>query len=381
MAAVLQAPNFEHLFAALQARGYEVIGPTVRDGAIVYDTLRSPNELPGGWTDEQEAGRYRLRRRADEAWFGYAVGPHSWKKYLHPPEYRLFSAQREGQGFRILPETSTAVKRAFLGVRACELAAISIQDRVLQGASYPDPAYRRRRENVLLIAVNCTEAAATCFCASMGTGPQVRDGYDLVMTELTGPDGHQFVVEAGSEAGRQLLEEMECPPATPEQCRQAETLVAAAASQMRAIRTEGIREMLYGNLEHPRWDDVARRCLACGNCTMVCPTCFCTTVEEVTDITGNHVERWRKWDSCFSQNFSYIHGGSVRSSIRSRYRQWLTHKLASWIDQFGTSGCVGCGRCIAWCPAGIDITEEVAALQAGVRGAAEAITENNHGNA
>jgi sulfhydrogenase subunit beta (sulfur reductase) len=131
----------------------------------------------------------------------------------------------------------------------------------------------------------------------------------------------------------------------------------------RTMDTKGIKELLYRNYENPRWDDVAKRCLTCGNCTMVCPTCFCTTVEDITDLTGEHVERWRKLDSCFTMDFSYIHGGSVRSSPRARYRQWMTHKLATWIDQFGTSGCVGCGRCITWCPVGIDITEETGAIR------------------
>jgi Fe-S-cluster-containing hydrogenase component 2 len=140
--------------------------------------------------------------------------------------------------------------------------------------------------------------------------------------------------------------------------------------------TTGIRDLLYTNFDHPRWDNVAQRCLTCANCTMVCPTCFCTTVEDVSDVTGSHAERWRKWDSCFSQNFSYIHGGSVRSSAKSRYRQWMTHKLASWIDQFGSSGCVGCGRCITWCPVGIDITEEVRAI----RESPASSKESSHGN-
>jgi ferredoxin len=96
---------------------------------------------------------------------------------------------------------------------------------------------------------------------------------------------------------------------------------------------------------------------------MACPTCFCTTVDDVTDLTGSQAVRSRRWDSCFSMDFSYIHGGSVRSSGASRYRQWLTHKLASWQDQFGASGCVGCGRCITWCPVGIDLTEEVEAIR------------------
>jgi formate hydrogenlyase subunit 6/NADH:ubiquinone oxidoreductase subunit I len=143
-----------------------------------------------------------------------------------------------------------------------------------------------------------------------------------------------------------------------------EKIVANTTAQMgRSLNTIGIKDLLYRNAEHPRWDEVATRCLSCANCTMVCPTCFCTTVEDVTDLTGEHAERWRKWDSCFTMDFSYIHGGSVRPSVKARYRQWLTHKLASWIDQFGVSGCVGCGRCITWCPAGIDITEEVRAIR------------------
>jgi formate hydrogenlyase subunit 6/NADH:ubiquinone oxidoreductase subunit I len=107
---------------------------------------------------------------------------------------------------------------------------------------------------------------------------------------------------------------------------------------------------------------VAQRCLACTNCTLVCPTCFCVAVEDTTDLAGDHVERHRRWDSCFTAGHSYVHGGSVHASTASRYRQWMTHKLSTWFDQFGSSGCVGCGRCIAWCPAAIDITEEAAAI-------------------
>jgi ferredoxin len=131
----------------------------------------------------------------------------------------------------------------------------------------------------------------------------------------------------------------------------------------RRLDTEGIRDLLLSNLEHPRWSEVASRCLSCTNCTMVCPTCFCSSVKEVADLQGDHVQRRRQWDSCFNADFSYMNGGLVRNQISSRYRQWLTHKLASWIDQFDTSGCVGCGRCITWCPVGIDLTEEVAAIR------------------
>jgi sulfhydrogenase subunit beta (sulfur reductase) len=363
--ASLDASQLGRLIEALLRRGYEVIGPSVRDGAIVYDRVESVAELPAGWTDEQEPGRYRLKRRDDGALFGYAVGPQSWKKYLHPPEVRLWSAQRQDGTFRILNnETRPKQPYAFLGVRACDLAAIGVQDRVLLEDKYRDPIYEGRREGAFVVAVQCTQAAVTCFCASMGTGPRVQRGFDLALTELLAPGGHRFVVEAGSDCGSEVLAELEAAPANEEDRREAEAAVdRAARQQVRSIDTTGIKDLLYQNFEHPRWDEVAGRCLACANCTMVCPTCFCTTVEDVSDVAGDHAERWRRWDSCFTLSFSYIHGGSVRTSAKARYRQWMTHKLASWIDQFGSSGCVGCGRCITWCPVGIDITEEARAIR------------------
>ena len=392
---VLENKDFQHLLDAVIKRGYQVLGPTVRDAAIVYDELKSAADLPVGWTDEQEAGHYRLRRRNnnnssnnnDEARFGYVVGPQSWKKYLHPAEVRLLTAERSGQTFRILNNESAPPRRAFLGVRACELAAIAVQDLVLQGDGYRDPIYAAHRVGIFIVAVNCTQAAPTCFCTSMGTGPRVRGAYDLVLTELVGPGKHEFVIEAGSDAGAEVLADLAPASSVASEAvsREAEAAVERAASQIqRRMDTTGIRDLLYANFDHPRWDNVAQRCLTCANCTMVCPTCFCTTVEDVSDVTGTRAERWRKWDSCFTQNFSYIHGGSVRSSAKSRYRQWMTHKLASWIDQFGSSGCVGCGRCITWCPVGIDITEEVRAIRespaSSSSNSSSSSKESSHGN-
>jgi formate hydrogenlyase subunit 6/NADH:ubiquinone oxidoreductase subunit I len=355
------------LVDVLIRRGYEVIGPALRDNVIILDHLESAKELPAGWTDEQAPGRYRLSRREDGAVFRYAVGPQGWKKYLHPADVKLWSAERHNGTFRILNDAAGPQRPlAFLGVRACELAAIAIQDRVLIEDKYCDPAYRSRRESVFIVAVHCTQAAATCFCASMGTGPQAKPGFDLALTELLDDKGHRFLVQAGSKGGAELLSQLEAAPAAEEDLRQAAAAIERAAQQqVRSIDNTGIKELLYQNFEHPRWENVAARCLACANCTMVCPTCFCTTVEDVSDVTGEHAERWRRWDSCFTLNFSYIHGGSMRNSGKSRYRQWLTHKLASWVDQFGTSGCVGCGRCITWCPVGIDISEEVRAIREG----------------
>jgi sulfhydrogenase subunit beta (sulfur reductase) len=376
---VLESKHFQRLLDVLSRKGYQVLGPVARDGAIVYGAVQRVPDLPIGWTDDQRAGHYRLRRRSDEALFGYVIGPHSWKKYLHPSEVQLFTSERNGQTFRILNNEPPRPRRALLGVRACELAAIAVQDRVLRGDRYRDPIYATRREGIFIVAVNCTQAAPTCFCTSMDTGPRVRHGYDLALTELIAPDKHEFVFEVGSDAGAEVMAELApaSSVASAAVIQQADAAVERAASQIqRRLETTGIRELLYANFDHPRWDDVSQRCLTCANCTMVCPTCFCTTVEDISDVSGTHAERWRKWDSCFTQNFSFIHGGSIRTSTKSRYRQWMTHKLASWIDQFGSSGCVGCGRCITWCPVGIDITEEVRAI----RESSASSKEGSHGN-
>jgi sulfhydrogenase subunit beta (sulfur reductase) len=362
---VIERESLDVLFDALRRRGFTVVGPTVRDQAIVYDELSSSDDLPAGWTDEQDGGMYRLVRRQDEALFGYVVGPRSWKHFLHPPKLTLFRARRNGGEMEITEEPDDPPRYAFLGVRSCDLHAIATQDRVLMGGEHPDPHYVARREGAFIIAIQCGEAGGTCFCVSMGTGPKVDAGYDLALTEVLDGGAHRFVVEVGSARGAEVLAEVPSTPAEEDEQRAPQAAAERAASQMgREMETDGIKELLYRNYEHPRWDEVSERCLTCGNCTMVCPTCFCTTVEDVTDLAGTETERSRDWDSCFTMDFSYVHGGSVRSSPRSRYRQWMTHKLATWFDQFGSSGCVGCGRCITWCPVAIDITEEAAAIRA-----------------
>jgi sulfhydrogenase subunit beta (sulfur reductase) len=358
--------QLQTLFNVLQKRGYQLVGPTIRDGAITYDELNSAADLPVGWTDEQEAGHYRLARRKDAAYFGYVVGPHSWKKFLYPPVLSLWKANLQKGEVVVAPQAAQAPKYALIGVRSCELHAIAIQDKIFLQGEYTDPVYKARRENAFIVAANCVTTGGTCFCVSMKTGPKATSGFDLALTEVIDGKRHYFVAESGSKRGAEVLAELTKQQATTEEQQAAKDLMEKAAKKMgRQLDTTGIYELLYRNVECARWEDVAGRCLTCTNCTMVCPTCFCMTVLDTTDLTGQNAERTRHWDSCFTLDFSYIHGGSVRNSPKSRYRQWMTHKLAAWQDQFGTSGCVGCGRCITWCPVGIDITEEARAIRAG----------------
>jgi ferredoxin len=363
---VVEGHELDALLGALRHRGYSLLGPTLREGAIVFDEIRDAADLPAGWTDEQDGGRYRLRRRDDGALFGHAVGPHSWKRYLHPPSFVRWRARRDDGGFVAEADTAPPPRYAFVGVRPCDLAAILVQDRVFLGGPFVDPAYRARREAAFLLAVNCGSPGGTCFCASMKTGPGASGGFDLALTELLDGGAHAFVVEVGSERGAAVVEGVPHRPAEAADLAAAEEVVERARGRMgRVLDTEGLKELLYRRYENPRWDEVAKRCLTCANCTMVCPTCFCASVEDATDLQGTTTERRRVWDSCFSMEFSYVHGGSVRTSPGARYRQWMTHKLATWHDQFGTGGCVGCGRCITWCPVGIDITAEARAVRQG----------------
>jgi sulfhydrogenase subunit beta (sulfur reductase) len=357
----LPADRLDDLLDALRRRG-RVLAPVLREGAISYGEIESAAELPRGWTDRQEAGTYRLERDPRELYFGFTLGAQSWKPYLFPPRLRLWSARRSEDGcFAVRAESEEAPAQVFLGVRPCDLAAIAVQDRVFLHGPHQDPDYRCRRERVFLVAVTCGQAATTCFCTSMGCGPRAERGFDLALTELSDERGHRFLMEAGSERGAEVLAELRARQTCPADREGAERVAAATAGQIARLMPADIAGALRRSTAHPRWEEVAQRCLACTNCTLVCPTCFCMAVEDTTDLTGM-ARRERRWDSCFTVQHSYIHGGSVHASISSRYRQWMTHKLSSWFDQFGSSGCVGCGRCITWCPAAIDITEEAAAI-------------------
>jgi len=364
----------EELFLGLAEAGYEIVAPTVRDGVIVYDTVAGAQDLPRGWRDVQDAGRYRLAKRDDDACFGFSAAPQSWKRELFPPRVSRFEAEETAQGLVFRAPALPMRRRAFIGVRACELAAIRIQDRVFLEQRYQDPDYRHRRDGCLLVAVNCTQAGGTCFCADMDAGPQVGPGADLVLTEVVEDAAHWFLLEVHSEAGQAIAAGLEAArPASMDQIRTARRRVDDAGAAMgRHLDTAGLPADLLANLMAPGWQEIATRCLGCANCTLVCPTCFCSTTENVTDLEGSHARQERVWDSCFSDGFSHMTAGPVRGSRAARYRQWLTHKLAYWHEQFGSSGCVGCGRCITWCPVGIDITEEAARMrQGGAGGAAD----------
>jgi sulfhydrogenase subunit beta (sulfur reductase) len=348
------------LVSALRERGYAVIGPVERDGAVVYDEIANAGELPKGLRDRQAPGAYRLERTESPRVFDVVNGPGSLKRFFFAPREPLLQIEVRERSFAAQELVPVTRRIAVIGVRACDLAALAMQDRIFLGDRFPDPWYAARRRDCFLVAVSCTHSAPTCFCVSMGTGPEPTEGFDLALTEFD--DG--FLARAGTPEGEAVLSQLPAREATPERiAEEREALGACTASMRRKLDTSDLPALLYENLDHPRWDDVAERCLSCGNCTMVCPTCFCHDERDEPLVSGDGSVRVREWDSCFNPEHAQVHGTNFRPQIRERYRQWLVHKLASWIDQFGSSGCVGCGRCITWCPVGIDLTEEISAIR------------------
>jgi ferredoxin len=352
----------DDLIQRLRSLGYTVIGPTLVDDIVSMREINSVRDLPMGVRDRQRPGQYRLEHQTGQLLFDYVVGPDGVKRYLFPPTQPLMRFHVRNDRFDLDSGPPQVPKLALFGIRPCELAAMKVQDRVF---AYDDPRtfrcesepwYTQVRQESVYIAVNCTRPGGTCFCASWETGPEARSGYDLALTELR--DG--FVVAIGSQRGTSFLEGIAVREPTEAELELAELKIARARDHMqRRLDTTDLKQLLDRNIEHPAWDEISKRCLACGNCTMVCPTCFCSTVSDTTDLTDDRVTRTREWESCFTLQFSYTVGGPGRNTVRGRYRQWLRHKLCTWWDQFGSSGCVGCGRCITWCPVGIDLTQEV----------------------
>lgn len=356
----IEKPVFNLLLSRLKEEGYLPIGPRVKNETLVYEEIESIDDLPQGYSTEQKPGSFRLVHEKHSHFFDIIPGAQSWKQFLFPSQTELFAMRKNGKSWEISSQPMETPKYAFIGVRACELAAIQIQDGIFMREDFTDPHYRARRIQAFVISVNCTQPAGTCFCTSMGTGPRVKEEFDVNLTELD----DVFVLTIGSEVARRLLAGIPFDDASGYILSNVERKLEHAEHQMtRKLDSSDLPNFIIDHLDHPYWLEIGKRCLSCTNCTQVCPTCFCWDTQDEMSLDGKTTRRNRLWDSCFNPGYSHQAGGNTRPTIYSRYRQWLSHKLGTWKQQFGTLGCVGCGRCITWCPAEIDITEEIAALR------------------
>lgn len=355
--------RLQELIDALHLAGFSCIGPQVRDGAIVYEPLDRAEQLPWGIRDHQSPGQYRIEKTDEKKAFSFANGAQAIKPILFKPQETVWKVIRNAEGkLEFKPHHPKEQPVAIFGARSCDLAAMAIQDKVFLHEKHVDLRYRERRENLFIIAINCSYSSQNCFCVSAGTGPEVKNPFDILMTEIDGG----FTVKTGSDRGNAIIVGLDLQHSQVAQYNEAiKNVENAAAMQTKRIPLDngfGLRDLLFSNLDHPRWNEVADRCLSCGNCTQVCPTCFCHSETEEPSLDGSCSEHKREWDSCFTAGHSYLNGKVIRDDTHKRYRQWLTHKVGSWFDQFDVSGCVGCGRCVSWCPVGIDLTEELAAI-------------------
>lgn len=357
----MRAGSLPRFVALLVEQFDEVIGPVAVDGVIRLSPIRSADALPIGVTDQQETASYRLIRTGTALRFSYGPGPDSLKAIVHPPRSPVWTMRRRDGSLLVDQALHPTTTRAVIGVRPCDLRALDVLERTQTGGQHADPAFVAHRQGLFLIAVECTQPSPTCFCDTAGGGPSIDDGYDLSLTEIDDTEGVVYLVRAGSDHGRRIVEAMQLPAAP-------RSLIALRQRQPAASSHSFIRELpdtaaeVVRLADHPRWSEVAERCLTCGNCTAVCPTCFCTDMDDAVGLDGETATRTRVWDTCFSMEYSHLGEGPHRASPTARYRQWLSHKLGTWHDQYGESGCVGCGRCITWCPVGIDLTAEVEAL-------------------
>ncbi len=353
---------------------HRIIGPKIENDVIVLKDIDF-DDIPAGYRDRQGKGIYKLSSPQSsqptagpaKTMFSFSVGPDSFKRFLHPPFMEeLFTFRKSKKGLYVKPVVKEDKPLAFIGVRACDIAALKKLDKVFLGGAVRDSTYSSLRKDLLVIGVNCVYPGGNCFCHSMGTGPEIRDAFDVALSEID----EYFLLEAGTARGKEIMDAL---PSEEIDNSDRDKKTSAIESCIRLIRksvgTHELPALIYRNLEHPRWAEVAKLDLECGNCTQVCPTCFCNSsydylllpgISKKAEISGTRV---RTWDSCFSVNFARVHGGNFRPSRSARYRHWMTHKLAYSIEQHGSPDCVGCGRCITWCPAGIDITEELEAIR------------------
>lgn len=373
---VMMAATLQHLLDVLKKRGFAVIGPRRHGDRILYSRMEHIDELPRSVSDQQGPGVYRLHPTTEPTYFGFHVAANSWKEWLYPKHETLAAYDSEWQvaDFK-KPQGLTSEPAAFLGVKACELDALHSLDSALLGR---DEAYTRRRQRALIIGVHCQTATENCFCASRGSGPEFGQGFDLLLTERYQNDVHDFLIESGSARGASILDDLaDClsPATDADLTKRQQQLRDLAAAMQKQLPTDRLSEGLSQHSDLPNFQKMEDICIACGNCTMVCPTCFCATiVDRSPELKPQKLHRERQWDSCFNLDFSYIHGHYQRPSVAARYRQWMMHKLVYWQTQLGTNGCVGCGRCTTWCPVGIDfvaVARELAALdgkQGGIKG-------------
>ena len=310
---------------------YELIAPVKRDNLVVFDRVDS----------------------AGEVLFNYSNTVKSAKELLLPQSETLFTYNSMDHSASIETHFNDAAPKLLFGVRPCDAKSFLLLDKVFDGERYKDAYYLNRRANTLVVTIGCVQPRTTCFCTSVNGGPFSEDGSDLMLIDI----GDAYVVKVTSDRGAGLLEGAELEDAGEDDLASMKRVIQdAEASMSPKLAIEGRQENLESIFDDPIWGPLTEKCLGCGVCTYLCPTCHCfDIIDEARDSQG---ERIRLWDSCqFSQFTLQASGFNPRLTNKERLRQRVMHKFSYFPKNYGLTGCVGCGRCIQECPVNLDIRD------------------------
>lgn len=325
---LMKKENLQPLLDQL-ASSKTVFVPSVRDEQTCFDVYQPGTEVN----------------------FGGSRTDLSPKEALFPQTEVIYSYSKLGEDVTI-EEPVISIDQVLFGVRSCDAYSIDRLDEVFLTRGYVDTMYYARRANTLIVALGCTEPQRSCFCTSFGIDPQNAQGADVQLIDL----GNKYSVAALTEQGEQaltqwaeFLEEGEIPQTTPVEC----TLV---------LKTDSVKESLENLFEDPYWNDLSMKCLSCGTCAFVCPTCHCFDMSQ--NNKGSEGYRFRTWDSCMFPEYTLMAGNhNPRPTKKERLRNRFMHKLSFFDDRYGSSMCSGCGRCIEMCPVGVDISRVIEDVQ------------------
>lgn len=308
---------------------------------------------------------FREVKTADELCLDYISTILPPKKFFHSPRETLFLFTKE-DGFTF-QEAKIEEKIILFGIHPCDVNAILRLDKIFS-EDFEDPYYLGRRKNTIIVALNCIEPRENCFCSSMGTGPYLEKGYDILLTDI----GEKYLVEIGSDVGKSILNGLKLKEARENDFTEKNRRLKIAKGKIKKfVDATNLAEIARANMNNKIWADLAEKgiersfpCLSCGLCSLVCPTCYCYEVYDLIDISLKKGERRRELDSCQLLEYGEVAGGNFRKDRKNRIRHWMMCKFGAAAGGISSS-CVGCGRCIKACPAGIDITKIVRKIRGG----------------
>ena len=317
---------------------YRVIAPVRRDGELRFDAVTS----------------------AAEATLDYRNTTKSPKSAFFPQSEAMIRYGRERGRFNEINAVPVDTRPTLLlGVRPCDARSFLLLDKIFAEGEYLDPYYMSRRENTIVASLACDRPRQTCFCNAFGSGPYDSEGADILLRDA----GDAYLIDSVSERGAKLLSDLELDSADAAHESRADEIKDAAVGRLREIEpVAGIERELHTLFDSDVWTEVSEKCLACGTCTYVCPTCHCFTIED--RMLAQSGERIRAWDSCMFPTFTvHASGHNPRPTQAARWRQRTMHKFDYLPRNVGAFGCVGCGRCIQSCPVRLDIREVLARVQ------------------